>query len=185
MFGAAPDTLDEDASFLDSGIIDSTGVMELVGFLEDRFGISVEDAELTPENLDRLAVLGQKLDLSALQGQMDRMRTEFDDACWLSLNDHLRLARSAGALRVFLAECPGNPHAREAREMLTQMLAGIRFSEWPFDEDEARRSQSLTAEVLGVPSQYQMVLPGGTMVEFVLVPAGEFIMGCAGQANAD
>ncbi|MHC4251294.1 MAG: acyl carrier protein [Planctomycetota bacterium] len=54
MFGAAPEELDEDASFLDSGIIDSTGVMELVGFLEDRFGVAVEDAELTPENLDSI-----------------------------------------------------------------------------------------------------------------------------------
>lgn len=57
MFGAAPNALDEDASFLDSGIIDSTGVMELVGFLEDRFGITVEDAELTPENLDSISRL--------------------------------------------------------------------------------------------------------------------------------
>ena len=57
MFGAAPDTLDEDASFLDSGIIDSTGVMELVSFLEDRFGITVEDVELTPENLDSVSRL--------------------------------------------------------------------------------------------------------------------------------
>jgi len=57
MFGAAPDGLDENASFLDSGIIDSTGVMELVGFLEDRFGITVEDSELTPENLDSISRL--------------------------------------------------------------------------------------------------------------------------------
>ena len=54
MFGQAPAGLDEGASFLDSGIIDSTGVMELVGFLEDRFGITVEDSELTPENLDSI-----------------------------------------------------------------------------------------------------------------------------------
>ncbi len=57
MFGAAPDELDENASFLDSGIIDSTGVMELVGFLEDSFGITVDDAELTPENLDSISRL--------------------------------------------------------------------------------------------------------------------------------
>ena len=57
MFGAVPDELDENASFLESGIIDSTGVMELVGFLEDRFGITVEDAELTPENLDSISRL--------------------------------------------------------------------------------------------------------------------------------
>lgn len=57
MFGAAPEELGEDVSFLDSGIVDSTGVMELVGFLEDCFGITVEDAELTPENLDSISRL--------------------------------------------------------------------------------------------------------------------------------
>lgn len=40
-----------DTSFLDEGIIDSTGILELVSFLEEEFGISVEDEELVPENL--------------------------------------------------------------------------------------------------------------------------------------
>ena len=44
----------EDTSFLESGIIDSTGMLELVGFLEERFGIRVEDEELVPDNLDSL-----------------------------------------------------------------------------------------------------------------------------------
>ncbi|HDO31227.1 MAG TPA: acyl carrier protein, partial [Desulfobacteraceae bacterium] len=39
-------------SFLDKGIIDSTGVLELVEWLEDEFGVPVEDEELLPENLD-------------------------------------------------------------------------------------------------------------------------------------
>jgi len=46
--------LDEDTSFLESGVIDSTGVLELVAFLEDDFGIVVEDSELVPENLDSI-----------------------------------------------------------------------------------------------------------------------------------
>ncbi|HEX9009716.1 MAG TPA: acyl carrier protein [Holophagaceae bacterium] len=37
-----------------SGIIDSTGVMEILLFLEERFGIKVPDDEITPENLDTL-----------------------------------------------------------------------------------------------------------------------------------
>ena len=45
---------DENTSLLESGIIDSTGVLELVQFLEDRFGITVEDSELVPENLDSI-----------------------------------------------------------------------------------------------------------------------------------
>jgi len=41
-----------DASFLDEGIVDSTGVLQLVAFLEETYGITVEDEELTPQNLD-------------------------------------------------------------------------------------------------------------------------------------
>jgi acyl carrier protein len=41
----------DDTSFLDEGIIDSTGILELVSFLEEEFSISVEDEELVPENL--------------------------------------------------------------------------------------------------------------------------------------
>lgn len=46
--------LTDEASLLDRGIIDSTGVLELIGFLEDTFSIKVEDAEMIPENLDSI-----------------------------------------------------------------------------------------------------------------------------------
>lgn len=56
--------LNDDSSFLDEGIIDSTGVLELVGYLEETFGIAVADEELLPENLDSLtniaAFVGKK-----------------------------------------------------------------------------------------------------------------------------
>jgi acyl carrier protein len=39
-------------SLLEAGLIDSTGVLELVAFLESRFGIQVADDEMVPENLD-------------------------------------------------------------------------------------------------------------------------------------
>jgi acyl carrier protein len=45
------------SSFLEAGIIDSTGVLELVQFLEETWGISVTDGEMVPENLDSLAKL--------------------------------------------------------------------------------------------------------------------------------
>ncbi len=48
------EALDAEASFLETGVIDSTGVLELVGFLEERYGIKVADEDLTPENLDSL-----------------------------------------------------------------------------------------------------------------------------------
>lgn len=43
---------DDDESLLDSGIIDSTGVMEVVAFLEEHFSIAVDDEELIADNLD-------------------------------------------------------------------------------------------------------------------------------------
>jgi len=46
--------LNDDISFLDEGIIDSTGILELVSFLEEEFSISVEDEEILPENLDSI-----------------------------------------------------------------------------------------------------------------------------------
>lgn len=48
-------TLSDEASLLEHGIIDSTGVLELVTFIEDSFGISIEDSEMVPENLDSVA----------------------------------------------------------------------------------------------------------------------------------
>jgi acyl carrier protein len=52
MMGMNPDELSDSDSLLDKGIIDSTGVLELVGFLEENYRIQVEDEELVPENLD-------------------------------------------------------------------------------------------------------------------------------------
>lgn len=51
LFGSG-NNLGDDDSFLDKGIIDSTGVLELVAFVEEQFGIKVADEELIPENLD-------------------------------------------------------------------------------------------------------------------------------------
>jgi len=52
LFDAAEEDLGNDDSFLEQGVIDSTGVLELVEWLEDTFDISVDDEELIPENLD-------------------------------------------------------------------------------------------------------------------------------------
>ena len=48
------DGFGDDVSFLEKGIIDSTGVLELVSFVEDKYGISVDDEELVPDNFDSL-----------------------------------------------------------------------------------------------------------------------------------
>lgn len=54
MFQEEVKSLADDASFLESGVIDSTGVLELVCFLETTFGIQVADEEMLPENLDSI-----------------------------------------------------------------------------------------------------------------------------------
>lgn len=54
LFGES-DGLSNSDSLLEKGIIDSTGVLELIAFIEETYGISVEDEELAPENLDSIA----------------------------------------------------------------------------------------------------------------------------------
>ena len=54
LFGRTEAELSGDASFLESGIIDSTGVLELVSFLEEQFHVKVEDEDLIPANLDSI-----------------------------------------------------------------------------------------------------------------------------------
>lgn len=59
----APTELADDASLLDTGTIDSTGVLELITFVEQRFGIEVGEGEILPENFDsigRIAVFVEK-----------------------------------------------------------------------------------------------------------------------------
>lgn len=48
----------DDASFLEEGIIDSLGIIELVSFVEKEFGIAVADQELLPSNFDSVNKLG-------------------------------------------------------------------------------------------------------------------------------
>jgi acyl carrier protein len=45
---------ERDVSLLDQGIVDSTGILELIHYLEEHFGIKVQDDELLPENLDTI-----------------------------------------------------------------------------------------------------------------------------------
>jgi len=53
------DNLKRDTSFLENGIIDSTGILELVMFIEETYGISVEDEEIVPENLDSISNIAE------------------------------------------------------------------------------------------------------------------------------
>ena len=57
LFDEKDDALQNDTSFLEQGIIDSTGVLELVEWLEEEFDMTVDDEELIPENLDSVNLL--------------------------------------------------------------------------------------------------------------------------------
>ena len=49
--------LADEASFLEEGVVDSTGVLELVMFVEETFGITVQDEEILPQNFDSVSQL--------------------------------------------------------------------------------------------------------------------------------
>lgn len=58
LFGEVTDDFSPNTSLLAAGIIDSTGVLELVAFLENRFQIRFDDREIIPENLDSVENIG-------------------------------------------------------------------------------------------------------------------------------
>jgi acyl carrier protein len=57
MMGEDSGEIDGNDSLLDKGIIDSTGVLELVTFVEETFGFEVEDSDVVPENFDTIDCL--------------------------------------------------------------------------------------------------------------------------------
>jgi acyl carrier protein len=70
LFGEG-EKLKNDNSFLENGIVDSTGILELVSFLEEKYDLSIADDELIPENLDSLknidSFLKRKLNGTTIQ----------------------------------------------------------------------------------------------------------------------
>lgn len=64
LFGEG-DGLKAETSFLEEGIIDSTGILELVMFLEETFDIKVDDSELVPDNFDSLEKIAHYLESKA------------------------------------------------------------------------------------------------------------------------
>jgi acyl carrier protein len=55
-------TFSNDDSFQERGIVDSTGILELVCHLQERYGIEIDDSELVPENLDSVSKVARFLD---------------------------------------------------------------------------------------------------------------------------
>lgn len=58
---AGDEELGPDDSLLAAGVIDSTGVLELIEFLEERYEIKITDEEVLPENLDSIGAIGRFL----------------------------------------------------------------------------------------------------------------------------
>jgi len=54
LMGGDPGKVADSTSFIEKGVIDSTGILELVSFIQETYKFHVEDAEMTPENLDSL-----------------------------------------------------------------------------------------------------------------------------------
>jgi acyl carrier protein len=57
LYGDAVNELNEDTSLVDEGYIDSTGIIELVAFIESNFDVRVRDNEIIPENFDTLGAI--------------------------------------------------------------------------------------------------------------------------------
>lgn len=55
LFTSDPSALEDKSSLLELGLIDSTGILELVFFVEETFGFKVADSDLIPENFDSVA----------------------------------------------------------------------------------------------------------------------------------
>ncbi len=55
LFGDAQAAPADDASLIENDIVDSTGILELVAFIEDTFGFAVPDAEIVPAHFDTIA----------------------------------------------------------------------------------------------------------------------------------
>ena len=52
LLGEDEEELSNSDSFLESGLIDSTGILEVIAFLEETYDVEIEDEEMIPENLD-------------------------------------------------------------------------------------------------------------------------------------
>lgn len=54
LFGDDSQPLPDDMSLIDNDLVDSTGILELVSFLEEHFGVKIGDADIVPANLDSI-----------------------------------------------------------------------------------------------------------------------------------
>jgi acyl carrier protein len=68
LFDDSQTSIGEKDSLLETGVIDSTGVLELIAFIEETYGIQVEDEEIIPENLDTILDITYFIEQKLSQG---------------------------------------------------------------------------------------------------------------------
>jgi acyl carrier protein len=71
------DCLRDDISLVEEGIVDSTGVLELVTFVEEKFAIVVQDDEIIPENFDSILKMENYLEGKLSELQTAKLRPAF------------------------------------------------------------------------------------------------------------
>jgi len=74
LFGDDSRPIDPTTSLIENDLVDSTGILELVAFVEERFGISVADQEIVPDNFDSLARITDYV--SAKTAQLETAQAE-------------------------------------------------------------------------------------------------------------
>jgi acyl carrier protein len=68
LFGDTETEFSDKDSFMEKGIIDSTGILEVITYIEENFNIKIEDHELIPENLDSISNIVSFIDRKVKEG---------------------------------------------------------------------------------------------------------------------
>ena len=68
LFGDTETEFSDTDSFMEKGIIDSTGILEVITYIEENFNIKIEDHELIPENLDSISNIVSFIDRKVKEG---------------------------------------------------------------------------------------------------------------------
>lgn len=62
LFGDTSQDLGDDVSLIEADLVDSTGILELVGFVEKTYGVTVKDADIVPANFDSIGRIAAFVD---------------------------------------------------------------------------------------------------------------------------
>jgi serine/threonine protein kinase/formylglycine-generating enzyme required for sulfatase activity len=115
---------------------------------------------------------------------------------WLRIQDAAKrrlTPATAGRLASLLAAFEKAHGSTNLYKGLGEKLAAVRhriedslgYTKWPFDEKEAKRRQKATADALGVKVEQDIDLGNGVKMTFVLIPAGEFLMGSPASTSPE